>query len=799
MKKPPQLEFKSQAASSVAVAGDFNDWCGSAYGTFNPALGKMTRARDGVWVFPLTGIAPGNHQYKFVVEGEWEHGSNRTFSLDQKGHLIDPTGGIISVMLENPHLIHVRLSNLVKLSKTLDEVSFTLRPQGKILERHRVEGQGGEGDLIELSCRELDLSGELRVDVTGLQPGRVISRPIMLDGLFKNAFISRKPLGPNVENGNTVFRVFSPRAKSVTLKVFRDPAMKETLHRIAGERDADGVWEMPLAGTPWGVYYGFVIDGPRGEGEGFDSTRVWPDAYGKAGVYHNGPSLLIDVSKTDAVFPGWTDQQFKIPAKEDLIIWEASVRDLTSHQSSGVFPGLRGKFLGLQATLGKGTGIDHMKRLGVNAVEFLPVHEFDDDPPGSYHWGYMTSNYFSPDAWFATSPHGNQVNEFKSLINTLHQQNIAVLLDVVYNHTGAPNVLMGLDRKYFHRHDGNMTLTNSSGCGNDLKSENPMARRLIIDSLEYWVKEYHVDGFRFDLAELIDLETLGEIEKRLKAIKPDIILISEPWSFRGTHKGQLKNTSWASWNDDFRNRVREAAMGRGHAGALAEVLIGSLSMWTASPWESVNYVESHDDYTITDHLSMRTDRDGNHLRREDIARNLFAAAAVLLSSGIPMLAQGQEMLRSKGGNNNSYNAGDGVNAVNYALREKHPEVWAFYQGLIEFRQSPEAVLLRFPDHRQVKTDLIYATQNACAIAILRQDTQNPKNQLLCLYNYDQSRPAVFPLKLTSGRWIRRVGDQKVSKPGSPFGREMIVSRTDHESATVTVPPISVEAWVLRHK
>ncbi|MBP7633466.1 hypothetical protein KBA41_04815 [Candidatus Ozemobacteraceae bacterium] len=794
MESTALLEFHSEKATSVSVAGDFNDWCGSSRGAFDPSIGKMTLVGDYVWTFPLKGISAGSHQFKFVIDGEWEAGQNRSFFLDENGRLVDPTGGILSVVLESQTMVRVRFNYLTKLPKFLEQLSFHIKPHGTILSIDRHPARHGEGEIVDLHCRDLDITSNMHLEVRGLGE-KTVTRPVLPDGIFTKSFISQKPLGAVVEGNSTVFRLFAPRAKTVRLQLASDPAMHRQIASQKGTRDADGVWEMSVPGTHWGCFYGFHVEGPHGEGEGFDAKKLWPDPYCHASVHHNGPSILIEPGTTGDGFGGWTDQEFKTPAKPDLVIWEASIRDLTSHENANVDKGLRGKYLGLASTPGRGSGIDHMKKLGVNAVEFLPVFEFDDDPPGSYHWGYMPSLFFAPETSYARSPHGSQVHEFKALVDMLHRHGIAVLLDVVYNHTGAPQVLMGIDRKYFYRHDGNLTLLNFSGCGNDFKSENPMSRRIILDSLEHWVREFHVDGFRFDLAELIDHDTLVEIEKRLTSIKPDVILIAEPWSFRGSNKGRLKNSAWANWNDDFRNRVKEAAHGKGSGDALFQVLRGSIDLWTASPWESVNYVESHDDFTLTDHLTDRKDRDGSHPSAHDIKRNIFCAAAVLLSPGIPMLAQGQEMLRSKKGNGNSYNAGDGVNAVDYSLRERNSEVFNFYRGLIEFRRSPEGRLLREADAASCRAvEKVYGS-TSFSIGLIWRDPEKPKDVLIVLFNADQHHKAKFTLKLHAGSWMRLVGDGKVFSRTSFDRREMAVSHADVENGvTIEIPAIGVEVW-----
>ncbi|RCK78359.1 MAG: Glycogen debranching enzyme [Candidatus Ozemobacter sibiricus] len=806
MAKVAQLEFKSVEAKTVSVAGDFNDWAGSAKGKFDPSTCRMTLKDVGHWVFPLTGVSPGRHEFKFVIDGQWEPGPNRCFHLDEKGRLTDPTGGIVIATLEDQRTIRIQFSALATLPRFLDKEAFRVLPQGTILSMTRREGLRGNGEVIDLHCRDLDPTTPLQVEVKGLGDKPVV-RPIHPDGLFQKAFRSTKPLGPRVEGSPpvTVFRVFAPRARRVVLHRFADPTMERSLGTHPGVRDDDGVWEMRVPGTHWNTYYGFTVEGPTGEGEGFKPDRIWPDPWGYASVFHTGPSILIDREALGHGFQGWTDHDFRPPRKCDLVIYEASVRDLTSHPSSKVVKERRGKYLGLASTLGTGTGLDHLKALGVNAIEFLPIFEFDDQPPGTYHWGYMPSLFFCPEASYAMHTLGGQINECKAMIDACHRAGLAVLLDVVYNHTGSPDVLMGFDKKYFYRHAGDFTLYNYSGCGNDFKTENPMARRLILDSLEYWVREFHVDGFRFDLAELIDLDTLQAIEERLRRIKPDIILIAEPWSFRGSLKGRLKGTPWASWNDDFRNRVKEVALGKADGASLLPLLRGSLELWTDHPLESVNYVESHDDYTLTDYLSRRADHDGSKHSETDVRRNLFCAAAVLLAAGIPMLAQGQEMLRSKRGNHNSYNAGDEVNTVDYGLREKNAAVFACYRDLIAFRQSEAGRIIREADPATCRAaERLTGSKPGAAGLFWKPPAVDPlappgPSPLLVLFNGESHAHATFKVALPPGLWMRVIGNHRLYRPTDFTRREMLITPSDEEPATFDLPPLGFEVWMPKQR
>ena len=283
------------------------------------------------------------------------------------------------------------------------------------------------------------------------------------------------------------------------------------------------------------------------------------------------------------------------------------------------------------------------------------------------------------------------------MVDTLHSKNIAVIMDVVYNHTGEPNYYRGYDNKYFYRLNKQFGYINNSGCGNDFKTESPMARRLIIDSLKHFVTNYHVDGFRFDLAALIDKETLILIEKELKKIKKDVVLIAEPWAMGVSDiKGKLndKTELWTYWNDDYRNQIKEFAHGKGNRDSVMNLLEGSVKLWAGKPYRSVNYVESHDDMTVTDEITDNPKHDGRNPSQSDLKRNKLLAASMFTSLGIPMIAEGQEFLRSKNGIKNSYNSGDEINSIKWSQADIYRDNFDFYKNFIKLRLSNEGMALR---------------------------------------------------------------------------------------------------------
>lgn len=480
-------------------------------------------------------------------------------------------------------------------------------------------------------------------------------------------------LGAHVINGKTYFSVYSPAATEVNVIIFNNPTDTSGTG-YSMKKDNLGIWRCVISQDLTGKWYGYTANGPQKDGYIFDPKRLLNDPYAFANFNHDGKSLII---KRDFK---WDDHGFKPPKPHELIIYEVHLKDFSAHPSSGVEEKLRGKYLGFL----KSKGLKVIKELGVNAIELLPIHEFDNFFAGHpNYWGYMTSHYFAPECSYATGKNGEAVVEFKKLVNELHKEGFAVIMDVVFNHTaegnekGIPLNFKGLDNPgYYRLTDDKKYYWNGSGCGNEFKSESPMSRKLIIDSLKYWVNEYHIDGFRFDLATIIDKETMLEIAKEL----PDhVILIAEPWAADWKRnqwgKSDLRNTRWAKWNDDFRENVRAFMRGEFDRNNLMTVIAGTCFWWAAKPTESVNYIECHDGATISDLFA------GN-------IQSLKLGAVVLLTSqGIPMIHAGQEFNKNKKGNDNSYDQDNEINWIDWSLRDKYSDLFEFYKNLIALRKK----------------------------------------------------------------------------------------------------------------
>lgn len=561
-------------------------------------------------------------------------------------------------------------------------------------------------------------------------------------------------LGLTFVNNGIICRIFAPEAFLVTICIFDKPS-QNFYEEIPLDETYDSIWEITLPNHYYGKYYNYNIYKNEQEYRN-KNKRFVLDPYAKfitKKYYYLTPAKGIIKKSED--FDWEDDKHINIDYK-DLIIYECHLRDATSHPSAqakkpGTYDGFIEK------------GIPYLKKLGVNAVEFLPIHSFSNfeipynkpvegfpiintwNPYERNHWGYMTINYFTPESYYLdgevkfnswSNIDGKANNEFKKLVKELHKNDIAVILDVVYNHFSNyfQNGLKQICEDYYFRKNAEGYLTSESGCGNDLKSENAYVRKLIIESLIYWVQEYHVDGFRFDLAKLLDWETIEEIEEELKRIFPDIILIAEPW-MGGYDPSGFSYRNFAAWNDQLRNGIKgeNPFHGKGwifghwfafnHPNKIKNYLMGTVldcPYETAGlflrPAHSVNYLESHDGYTLGDFIRLAIGKAVQNYEIQNVEEfvklntyemNLhkLAAAFLFASSGIVMIHQGQEFARTKviANDNNiedskkglldhdSYNKDNETNYINYNHVKINYELFQFYQELIAIRKKYNAI------------------------------------------------------------------------------------------------------------
>ncbi len=731
------------ARDQVYLAGDFNGWQ-AAIGADAWRLQPAELA--GTPVLRWTGEAgrflqPGGQRFKFVTgEHQWLMPPDDAPNLVRDEH--GNTNRVVEPTRTGRHLWHFRLAAPLLLAEPrLVTWSDRATPEGRV---PLVPGP---------------FFYELRTDL---------------------------PLGAMVRPHGTVFRLFAPRARAVTLELGADQTLASAQRfELVRRPDADGaagVWEVTLDQNLHGWYYAYHVDGVNDGADGFDAGRRVLDPYAQATVGRAGPGIILD-----PVWVGPGDRNFVTPAWHDLVVAEAHVRDLAANAPVKASAVERRGFAGLRQWVESPEF--HLHHLGVNCVELQPVQEFDNQTPEEYHWGYMPVNYFAPSSAYATDPaKASGVRELQELVRAFHRRGMAVILDVVYNHVGEPAHLQSIDRRYYFEQDATGRLANWSGCGNDLRARSAMARRLIVDSCLHLVETYGVDGFRFDLAELLGVEVLRDIEAALKRAKPGVILIAEPWSFRGHIAGVLRDTGWASWNDGYRDFVRDYVRGGGSAERMEYFLKGSPWFFAKWPAQTVNYTESHDDRAWIDVITENPNFDGSGPTGNDRRRTHLMAALLFMSLGIPMVAAGQDFLRSKHGVNNTYLRGD-LNALDYRRLYRYLGTHAYFAGWIAFRRSELGRLLRHHTRPGDGFFAFYRTGDSPAFAVVYNADRSLGDQRL-LFAVNPTLGDVtlrLPDQVTGFSW-HQVADHELFRSTTPGPSQPV-------EAELLVPALGCGLWV----
>jgi pullulanase len=594
---------------------------------------------------------------------------------------------------------------------------------------------------------------------------------------------SGRALGARICDGETSFRLFAPRASRVTVTFFKHLDAPEPISAELNLLD-DGVWEGHHPADLHGWYYYYRVESRRrGPKVHFNKDFRILDPYALATVGSAGPGIIWDARRTRR-----PERRFEPPSWQDLVILEAHVRDLISRSPVHLDEEERRGFSGLRKWLE--VGGCYLQSLGVNAVELQPIQEFGDTyDKGLYHWGYMSANFFSPESSYATVPEcGSQIEELQEVVAAFHRHEIAVILDVVYNHVGEPNHLLHIDKEYYFHLDDEGNLTNWSGCGNDLRCDTPMGRRLIIDSLSHLVETFDVDGFRFDLAELIGTRVLEEIESALKRVKPSIVLIAEPWSFRGHIALDLKATGFASWNDGYRNFLCDYVLGHGNQDGLRYFMNGSLTHLAAWPAQSVNYVESHDDRCWIDKITENPDHQGQFPTPNDRRRTHLMVAILMSSFGIPMLSAGQDFLRTKCGIHNSYRSGD-VNALDYHRLLAYSGSHEYFRRWIRFRLSERGALLRLGSRPSDGFVHFFGADHGSALAMLfNADYSRGQQRLLFAVNPHHTTIHIGLGDLKAADWMQLADHERFE----PNGLECAF--LPWSGSRLEMPPLTCGLW-----
>ena len=548
--------------------------------------------------------------------------------------------------------------------------------------------------------------------------------PAQWKTLFENVPFHREnyytgPLGPDYTPGGTCLRLWAPTAEAVTVTLYHKGDGGAVLGTEPLVRGAHGVWSIWLPGEQHGRYYTFAVtvDG---------ITRETGDPYARAAGVNGVRSMIVDLARTAP--SGWErDVRPTIPPAQRAV-WEVSVRDFSQDAASGVRPAWRGKYMAFtqQGTTLHGDGIhptclNYLKRLGVKYVQLMPIFDFgsvDEAKPllRQYNWGYDPTNFNVPEGSYSTDPTRGEVRirECREMIAALHAAGIGVVMDVVYNHTYRTETpLNNTVPYYFFRQNPDGSFSNGSGCGNEFASERPMARRYLIDSILYWAKEYHIDGFRFDLMGLYDAESINAVRTALDALPGgrDILLYGEPWQGGASqlHRYEANKANLAMLNervgifcDDTRDAIkggcfdaREPGYVEGKPGSFWDIG-GAVAAWCRSdrlpphaPSQIVSYVSAHDNFTLWDKLLCVRYKKPEFTARDTVAlaQNRLAAGIYLTSFGLPFMQAGEEFARTKKGVGNSYRSSPALNRLDWNRAEQYHALVDYYRGLLALRAA----------------------------------------------------------------------------------------------------------------
>ena len=548
--------------------------------------------------------------------------------------------------------------------------------------------------------------------------------PAQWKTLFENEPFHREnyytgSLGPDYTPGGTCLRLWAPTAEAVTVTLYHKGDGGAVLGTEPLVRGAHGVWSIWLPGEQHGRYYTFAVT-VNG------ITRETGDPYARAAGVNGVRSMIVDLARTAP--SGWErDVRPAIPPAQRAV-WEVSVRDFSQDAASGVRPAWRGKYMAFtqQGTTLHGDGIhptclNYLKRLGVKYVQLMPIFDFgsvDEAKPllRQYNWGYDPTNFNVPEGSYSTDPTQGEVRirECREMIAALHAAGIGVVMDVVYNHTyRTENSLNNTVPYYFFRQNADGSFSNGSGCGNEFASERPMARRYLIDSILYWAKEYHIDGFRFDLMGLYDAESINAVRAALDALPGgrDILLYGEPWQGGASqlHRYEANKANLAMLNervgifcDDTRDAIkggcfdaREPGYVEGKPGSFWDIG-AAVAAWCRSdrlpphaPSQIVSYVSAHDNFTLWDKLLCVRYEKPEFTARDTVAlaQNRLAAGIYLTSFGLPFMQAGEEFARTKKGVGNSYRSSPALNRLDWNRAEQYHALVDYYRGLLALRAA----------------------------------------------------------------------------------------------------------------
>ena len=588
-------------------------------------------------------------------------------------------------------------------------------------------------------------------------------------------------LGLSYTAKSSTFKVWSPPAAQLLLRFYEQSLGGKASKTVKMKKGPQGTWVATVKGNLQGRYYTFQA---QIGGKWYDEV---PDPYAYAVGTNGKRAQVVDLKTTNP--SGWNyDTRPNLKNPTDIILYELHLRDLSTHPSSGISN--KGKYLGLTEEKtrnpeGQFTGLEHLKELGITHVHLLPVFDYlsvDESKLNEpqFNWGYDPQNYNVPEGSYSSNPADGavRIREFKQMVSALHNAGIRMVMDVVYNHTGAtgPSNFNQLVPGYYYRQNDKGGFSDASACGNETASERPMVRKFIIESVLHWVKEYHVDGFRFDLMGIHDIETMNQISKAVHAIDPTIYLYGEGWTAgasplpddqKATKANVLKLDKVAAFSDDMRDAIRghvfthtEKGFVSGKPGLKESVKFGvvastwhpevdyskvnySKAPWANSPDQTITYASCHDNHTLWDRLAINNPM---LLDEERIKMYRLAISMVLTAQGVPFLHAGTEMVVTKKGEENSYNKPDEINQLDWTRKYQYKEIFDYTKNLIALRKSHPA--FRMTSAAMIREHLKFIPtddDNLSGFLISNHANGDPWHTIAVIYNgSDKVHPVVLP-------------------------------------------------------
>ncbi|MBJ8106387.1 MULTISPECIES: type I pullulanase [Bacillus cereus group] len=674
----------------------------------------------------------------------------------------------------------------------------------KIKEINPFDKNGGDitNKVKIITEQKIDLKQTYKVKIenladTNTEIGKVI-RSEEFDKLF---YYSGNDLGNIYTPQHTKFRVWAPtasEAKLVTYKKWNDKIGTE-INMQQGEK---GTWKAELKGNQKGLFYTYKV-------KIGDKWTEAVDPYVRAASINGDKGVVIDLNETNP--KKWKvnkKPEFKNP--EDAIIYELHVRDLSIQPESGIKQ--KGKYLGVTEKGTKGpegvkTGLDHIKDLGVTHVQLLPIFDYasvneENLNEPQYNWGYDPKNFNVPEGSYSTNPYEPtvRITELKQMIQTLHDNNLRVVMDVVYNHmyNAAESNFHKLVPGYYYRYNEDGTFANGTGVGNDTASERKMMRKFMVDSVTYWAKEYNLDGFRFDLMGIHDYETMNEIRKAVNQIDPSIILHGEGWDLntplaaelKANQKNAEKMKGIAHFNDNIRDGLKgsvfeekengfvngkENMEERIKKGITAGIDYDTNSSTYQDPEQVLTYVEAHDNHTLWDKLELTNPGDSEEVRKQ---MHKLSSSILLTSQGIPFLHAGQEFMRTKYGDHNSYKSPDSINQMDWLRRAAFNNEVEYMKGLIELRKKYSAFRMTSAEQIKKYVAFIDVPKNVVAYTIDGNGSGNKSEYFMVAHN--ANREAVDITLPSKGPW-------KVLVDGKQAGSKTLYVVHDNK---IKVPALS---------